>query len=346
MPVKSTKRVFLTGATGFIGSRVAENLCRNGWDVLALVRSIPKANSILDGWGSNTPQSINFVAGDLFAGSPPERMQLFVHCMHDVRGVIHLAEAKAKESESVVKNIKTLGLMLEAARNTPTIERFVLVSAFMAGGLPQPMPDILTEDVNGVEFPDAYYQWKRMGERLVIRAAKGSQFTYTIVRPALVYGPNAEWLTGMLKLIRSAGKFLIPLPGGGRALLGTIHVEDAAAAIAICAESNDTRNQIIHAVDDGRTTYSDWFAEIAKNSGWKTNVVSVPKEIVSIIGKAADALTSVAGVHYGAYLWAQVLSQGCRYSNDRMKSICGSLRYPTIREGVPGMMKWFLEKQP
>ena len=346
MSVKSTKRVFLTGATGFIGSRVAENLCRNGWDVLALVRSIPKANSFLDSWHSNTPHSINFVSGDLFAGSPSERMQLFMHCMHDARGVIHLAEAKSRESEFAVKNIKTLGLLLEAARSTPTIERFVFVSAFMAGGLPQPLPDILTEDVNGMEFPDPYYQWKRMGERLVIRAVKSSQFTYTIVRPALVYGPHAEWLTGMLKLIRAAGKFLIPLPEGGNALLGTVHVEDAAIAIAVSAESNDARNQIFHAVDNGRTTYSDWFAEIAKNAGWETNVISVPKEIVSIFGKAADALTSVAGIHYGAYLWAQILSQGCGYSNDRMKSICGSLRYPTIREGVPGMMKWFLEEYP
>jgi len=346
MPVNSKKRVFLTGATGFIGSRVAENFCRNGWDVLALVRSIPKANSFLNRWHSNTPQSINFVAGDLFAGSPSERMQLFMRCMQDASAVIHLAEAKVRESEFAVKNIKTLGLLLEAARSTPTIERFVFVSAFMAGGLPQPLPDILTEEVTGVEFPDPYYQWKRMGERLVIRAAKGSHFAYSIVRPALVYGPNAEWLTGMLKLIRAVGKYLIPLPENGNALLGTVHVEDAAATIAISADSNEARNQIIHAVDIGRTTYSDWLAEIAKNSGWKMNVVSVPRGIVTILGKTADALTSVTGIHYGAYLWAQVLSQGCGYSNEKMKSICGSLRYPTIREGIPSMMKWFLEKHP
>lgn len=346
MPLNSNKRAFLTGATGFIGSRVAENLCRIGWNVVALVRSIPKANSFLNGWHSNTPQSIDFVGGDLFAGSPSERMRLFIRCMQDANAVIHLAESKAREIEFAAKNIRTLGLLLEAARSTPTIDRFVFVSAFMAGGLPQPLPDILTEEATGVEFPDPYYQWKRMGERLVIRGAKGSRIAYSIVRPALVYGPNAERLTEMLKVIRAAGKYLIPLPENGNALLGTVHVEDAAATIALSVESNEARNQIIHAVDSGRTTYSDWFVEIAKNSGWETNVVSIPKGIVSILGKTADALTSVAGIHYGAYLWAQVLSQGCGYSNERMKSICGSLRYPTIREGIPSMMKWFLENHP
>ena len=340
------KRVFLTGATGFIGSRVAENLCRNGWDVLALVRSIPKANSFLDRWDPSTPRHINFVAGDLFAGTPSERMQLFQHCMENANAVIHLAEAKAREHDFAARNIKTLGLLLEAARSTPTIERFVFVSAFMAGGLPQPLPDILTEEATGVEFPDPYYQWKRMGERLVVRAAKDARFTYSIIRPALVYGPNAEWLTGMLKLIRAAGKFIIPLPDRGRALLGTVHVEDAAATIANSANNANARNQIIHAVDNGRTTYSDWFAEISKASGWETNIVNIPAGIVSLLGKAADQLTSVAGFHFGAFLWAQILSKGCGYSNDKMKSICGSLRYPTIREGIPSMMNWFLEKHP
>ena len=346
MPVNSNKRVFLTGATGFIGSRVAEILCINGWEVLALVRSIPKANSLLDTWDTHTPRTVNFVAGDLFAGSPSDRMQLFMKCVQDANAVVHLAEVKAREHLFAEKNIKTLGLLLEAAQNTPTVQRFVFVSAFMAGGLPQPLPEVLTEDVTGVEFPDPYYQWKRMGERLVIRAAKNSHFSYSIVRPALVYGPRAEWLTVMLKLIRAAGRFLIPLPDGGRARLGTVHVEDAAATIALSSNSEQARNQIIHAVDSGRTTYADWFAEIAKNTGWETKIVGIPNGVISLLGKGADALTSIAGIHYGAYLWAQILGQGCGYSNEKMKSICGSLRYPSLMEGIPTMMKWFLETHP
>jgi nucleoside-diphosphate-sugar epimerase len=211
----------------------------------------------------------------------------------------------------------------------------------MAGGLPIPLPNILTEDMTGVEFPDPYYQWKRMAERLVAKAAAGSQFSYSIVRPALVYGPNAEWLTGMLKLIKAAGRYLVPLPEAGKALLGTVHVEDAANTIAMSGWSDQAQNQVIHAVDSGRTTYADWFYEIAKNAGWNVNVRRIPKGVVLSLARTVDALTSVAGVHYGAYLWAQVLSEGCAYSNERMKKIIGPLSYPTIREGIPGMMKWF-----
>jgi len=49
----------------------------------------------------------------------------------------------------------------------------------------------------------------------------------------------------------------------------------------------------------------------------------------------------VVGLHYGASLWAEVLSTGCGYSNERMRKVTGELLYPTIREGVPGMIRWF-----
>lgn len=341
MVSNSEKRAFVTGTTGFIGSRVAEILCRDGWNVCALVRSTSKAKASFERWHPDAPRNVDFVEGDLFAGSPGERMRLFTRCMKDSSAVIHLAEAKIKAKNSDAKNIKSLGLLLEAARGTPSLQRFVFVSAFMAGGLPMPLPNILTEDMTGVEFPDPYYRWKRMAERLVVKAAIGSHFSYSIVRPALVYGPNAEWLTGMLKLIKGAGRYLVPLPEAGKVLLGTVHVEDAANTIAMSGWSDQAHNQVIHAVDSGRTTYADWIYEIAKNTGWRVNVRRIPKGIFLSLARTADALTSVAGVHYGAYLWALVLSEGCAYSNDRMKKIIGPLSYPTIREGIPGMMKWF-----
>lgn len=351
MTETSNRIAFLTGATGFIGSRVAEELCKHEWNVRALVRNISKAHASLEHWQSDTPRKIEFVEGDLFAGSPSERMQLFMGCMKNASVVFHLAEAKTREKNSdarlpkrsggQAKNIKALGLLLEAARATPSLQRFVFVSAFMAGGLPQPLPQVLTEEMTGVEFPDPYYQWKKMAERLLIKSAGTSHFNYSIIRPALVYGPNAEWLTTMLKLIRTAGKYFIPLPEGGRALLGTIHVEDAANTIAMSGSSEHARNQIIHAIDDGGTTYRDWFDTIARAAKWKVNVSKIPRGLVYSFAKAADAVTSVAGIHFGAHLWAQVLSDGCGYSNEKMKKIIGSLSYPTIREGIPGMMRWF-----
>ena len=341
MASSSTKTVFLTGSTGFIGSRVVEILCQDGWNVRALVRNVTKARGMFESWQPTTPGNVECIEGDLFAGSPADRTKLFVECLAGANAAIHIAEAKTKEKDFDAKNIKTFGLLLEAAAGTASLERFVFVSAFMAGGLPQPLPKILTEEMTGVEFPDPYYQWKRMAERLLIKSSGKSRFTYSIIRPALVYGPHAEWLVPMLSVIKNIGPYFVPLPNGGTAPLGTVHVDDVASTIAMSASSKYSENQIIQAVDNGGTTYVDWFETISKTSSRKVKIRRIPESIVYALANATDALTSLVNLHFGAHLWAQVLNEGCGYSNEKMKGIIGNLRYPTIREGIPRMMEWF-----
>ncbi len=337
----SSKIVFLTGSTGFIGSHVAKILCQEGWMVRLLVRNVTKARGMFESWQPTTPGNLEYIEGDLFAGSPADRSKLFAECLKSANAAIHVAEAKTKEKDFDAKNIKTFGLLLEAATGTSSLERFVFVSAFMAGGLPQPLPKILTEEMTGVEFPDPYFQWKRMAERLLIKSSAKSSFTYSIIRPALVYGPNAEWLVPMLRVIKNIGPYFVPLPNGGTAPLGTVHVDDAASTIAMSTSSKYAENQIIHAVDNGGTTYVDWFETICKAGGRKAKIGRIPESIVYAAARAADALTSLVNLHFGAYFWAQVLSEGCGYSNEKMKRIIGNLKHPTTREGIPGMMEWF-----
>jgi len=341
MESSSRGTVFLTGSTGFIGSSVIQLLCRHGWKARALVRDTKKARSIFDKWQTSNDGQIELVAGDLFAGTPSERMSLFRQCLNGAHLVIHLAEAKSRVRDSDAKNIKSFGLLLEAAAESKNLNRFVFISAFMAGGLPQPLPKVLTEEMTGVRFPDPYYSWKGSAERLLIKTAKDSRFSYSIIRPALVYGPNADWLVPMLTAIRNFGKFYLPLPNGGSALLGTVHVEDVANTIASAGWSKFAENQIVHAVDNGGTTYRDWITTIAESAGWKVRIGNIPASVTNGAAKAADGAAAIFGLHYGAFLWAQVLSEGCGYSNEKMKQIIGNLKNPTIREGIPGMMEWF-----
>lgn len=335
---------FITGGTGFIGSRVMERLCHDGQSVRALVRNSPKARALVDHWDAAAARNVEFVEGDLFLGTPRERMKLFGECLAGASVLIHIGEAKTREKNFDAKNIRTFGLLLEAAHAEPALRRFVFISAFMAGGLPLPLPSILTEEMTGLEFPDPYYQWKRMAERLLMKASAKSHYGYTIVRPALAYGPGAEWLVPMLKMIKLAGRIIIPFPGKGSARLGTVHVEDVASTIALCGSTKEGENQIVHAVDEGGTTYRDWFENISRSAGWKVSIGSVPTGVVFVLAHLSDAITSLVGLRYGAHLWARILAEGCGYSNEKMKKIIGSLKYPTIREGIPGMMAWFAKR--
>jgi hypothetical protein len=108
MVSSSNKTVFLTGSTGFIGSRVVEILCQKGWNVRAIVRNVTKARGMFESWQPTTPGSVECIEGDLFAGSPADRTKLFVECLAGANAAIHIAEAKTKEKDFDAKNIKNI----------------------------------------------------------------------------------------------------------------------------------------------------------------------------------------------------------------------------------------------
>ena len=123
MTSPSNKVVFMTGSTGFIGSRVVEILCRDGWQVRALVRDVAKAKNMFESRQPSTPGSIEYIQEDLFAGTPADRTKTFAECLAGANAAIHIAEAKMKEKDFDAKNIKAFGLLLEAAAGTPGLER-------------------------------------------------------------------------------------------------------------------------------------------------------------------------------------------------------------------------------
>ena len=149
----------------------------------------------------------------------------------------------------------------------------------------------------------------------------------------------------MLTAIRRFGRIWLPLPKRGSALLGTVHVEDAAALIAKAGWAPSSKNRVLHAIDNGGTSYADWMSTICSAAGWKLRIGSLPDGLTRTVARGADAVGGLIGLEYGASLWAEVLSTGCGYTNNRMKEVLGELRYPTVREGVPGMMKWFVESR-
>jgi len=319
MASSSDKTVFLTGSTGFIGSRVVEILCQRGWNVRALVRNVTKSERHVrilaaDGSGKRWVHRRRFICR--FSGRSNEAVcGMFggCKCCHPYRG------SKNKRKGFWRKEHKNIRPSSWSSGGNSALRNGLFLFRHYGRRASQPLPKILTEEMTGVKFPDPYYQWKRIAERLLIKSSGKSHFTYSIIRPALVYGPHAEWLVPMLSIIKNMGPYFVPLPNGGTAPLGTVHVDDVASTIALSASSSYAENQIIHAVDNGGTTYIDWFETICKASSRKVKIRRIPESIVYALAQAADMLTSLVNLHFGAYLWAQVLSEGCGYSNEKMK---------------------------
>ncbi|MGI8908282.1 MAG: NAD-dependent epimerase/dehydratase family protein [Candidatus Sumerlaeaceae bacterium] len=189
-------KILVTGATGFIGSRFCEIAALNGHEIIALVRP---GRTYSRPWAS--------VYGTL-PYDVPTRAWAGVHaCVHCA--AITMSSARS-ESEAV--NLDGTRFLLEAAK-LADVQRFIFLSSQSAHE----------------HAVSAYAITKREAEQ-VIRAAP---VPYAILRPGLVYGPGELGLFWRMR--QSIRKLpVLPLLGGGSALVQPVHVDDLCAAILKC----------------------------------------------------------------------------------------------------------------
>lgn len=189
-------RIALTGATGFVGRAVLQEISA-GLEVTALARRVP----------DDAPAAgMRFVQGDLADRTALAALTERAYAVIHVAGLTRTLDPEAFEDVNVL-GTQTL---IEAARASG-VRRFVFVSSLAARE-----PEL-----------SAYGASKRRAEVLV----QASGLDWTIVRPPAVYGPRDG---EMFELFQAAARFgVVPLPPPGRASL--IHVDDLARLLLVLA---------------------------------------------------------------------------------------------------------------
>jgi len=217
--------IALTGATGFIGSRLIERLPAAGYRVRALYRPRP----------GRTPRddaNLTWIAGGLddreALASLLDGAVAVVHCAGNVRG--------ARRSDFDQVNEAGVLEIVRAADHAPACRRFLLLSS-LAAREPQ-----LSD----------YARSKRLGEQAL--EANAGRLTWAALRPPAVYGPGDR---EMLPVFRSMERGLAPIPGKGDGRFSLIHVDDLASAV-IAWLDRDTGSGQTYELDDGHPRGHGW----------------------------------------------------------------------------------------
>ena len=267
-------RIFLTGATGYIGSAVLDALVRGGHDVTALVRDNEKARRVAKRGGHP-------VIGDL--GDP----ESFRSSADAQDGYVHAAyDARSGQGPAIEQ--AALELILAAARRprpagatTPTT-RFVIYTSgvWVLGRTPEPA----TEDapVN----PIAMSAFRPAHEQLVLDAG-GDRLRTIVVRPGVVYGGGSGMIGDIFK---SASNGLVRVIGDGNNHWPLVYDRDLADLYARLAVHPDASG-IFHANDEGDERVNDIVGAIKPYLPVKPDVRYVPiDEARHKMGGYAEAL--------------------------------------------------------
>lgn len=187
-------KILVTGASGFIGSKLCNELVKN-YEVKAFVRkeSVTK----------NLNSKIEITYGDLLDIKSIEKAIL------DVDVIYNLAAAlpNAKLSNDNFYNINGKGAqnILEAAKKSKKMKQFIHCStAFTSWGK---IP--FTNEENECSPETIYEKSKFEGEQILKSMLGKTEFPITIVKPGLIYSPNSSFLYRIFKSLEKGSFFYI-----------------------------------------------------------------------------------------------------------------------------------------
>ena len=221
-------KLLVTGGTGFIGSHLAEEGRRRGAQVVVLGladRPEEQANAAL-----LARQGVEILPGSI------TDQELCARAMRGVTHVFHLAVAMREGGKSdeffEAVNLDGTRRLLDAAR-AGRVARFIYCSTIGIYG--HRAPGITTEQTP-LRPGNIYERTKVAAERLVGELAPAAGVSYTVLRPADVYGPRDQRL---LKLFKGVKRGRFPLFGDGSGRRHMVYVDDVVSAFFAACERQD-----------------------------------------------------------------------------------------------------------
>ncbi len=232
-------RVLVTGANGFVGKSLCEEMLRQGWQVIAAMRS---SKQIQDGMEVVVVEDI-------------DRNTDWNNALRGVEVVIHLA-ARVHVMKDIVKNplteflkvnlYGTENLARQAAR--AGVKRFIYISSIKVNGEETCDQGRFTEkDMPAPQAPYGISKWQ--AEQALHRIAHESSMQVVIIRPPLVYGPGVKG--NFYSLLAAIDKGM-PLPlANAHNKRSLVYIGNMVSALIVCATHPAATGQT-YLVRDGK----------------------------------------------------------------------------------------------
>jgi UDP-glucose 4-epimerase len=268
-----TRRVLITGASGFIGKRLAGALAKDGWEVRAAARN---------------PASIPMMSGIERVAMPDlaEAADWSV-LLEGVTHVVHLAgiaHGPGSLADAVYTRINGDAVGELAAQARDKVERLVFVSSVRAQVGVSSKHVISEQDL---ALPtDAYGRAKLKGEKLLAR----SGVPYAVLRPAVVYGKGVK---GNIAALATLAKTPMPLPfarlTNRRSLVA---LDNLVSAVSLALTAKEAENGTFLVADAEPISVADIVAAMREGLGRSPHLVNVPagaiRRLMKSFGREAE----------------------------------------------------------
>lgn len=332
----ATPIALVTGATGLLGSHIAEQLVRRNRRVRALVRP-----------GSDT-RFLESLGVDCCEGDITDAASLAAACRGI--GVVYHAAARVGDwgpwHEFVAITIEGTRNLLTAA-TAAGVARFIHISSISAYGHPNEKGLVIDESAPlGVQLHrwSYYSRAKVSAEKLVWAAHERGELAVTVIRPSWLYGPRDR--ATLARLCDSIRRGKIKLIGNGDNRLNVVHAANVAEAAVTAAPMKEAIGEAFNCSNDGVLTQRQYFNLVAEAMGMPPVTRKVPYRVAYTAGFVLEVVGRLLGfrepplvTRYSAWLMGRDTYFECQ----KARRVLGW--QPTIgyQEGIPEAVRLHLD---
>ena len=331
------KCALVTGATGFIGGRLAERLAvEEGVQVRALARNPQKGQWLAD-------LGIEVVPGDITA---PDSLQtavagceLVFHC------AAWVSEGGTKDEVWAV-NVTGTQNLVDAALTTGNVERFVYLSSCAVYGSVQ--RHNIDEQTPTQMRGNLYADSKVAAEEVVFNAYQERGLPVVAARASQAYGPGAKQFTIRPVEVINSGKMV--LVDGGRHLCKPVYIDNLIDGLILCAKVEAAAGEAINFTDGSPIPWRNFFGAYGRMVG-VDSFPSVPYPLAWSIAWLNEIKASLRGRKTGLNRAAvKALRSSNSFSNQKAQTLLGWTPKVNFEEGMNLTENWlraegYLEKR-
>jgi len=321
-------RTLITGATGFVGSRLADALIERGHDVRGLVRDVDRA-------GALRARGVEVVQGDMTdAGS-------LRHAVEGVEQVFHTAALVGDwpdPAEIRRVNVEGTRSLVESARDAG-VRRMVHFSSLAVYGNRHHRG---TDESAAYRYGDPYTDAKIDSERAVLQAAERGDIEAVCLRPGFVYGPGDRTLVPKILDALSSGKFVFV--GDGSKQMNCVYVDDVVDAALLGSASGAANGRVYNITDGSIPALREFIGFIADYTGLARPTRHVPPAIAVVGCYTSEYVGHLLRVKRAPLMnisRLRFLHYNQHYSIARARAELGYSPRFTYREGLPPTLDWF-----